>query len=65
MLSKIKNPVNTMLYRVFCGVGENRTLVQTSNLMAFYTLSPGLDFRLKAWPETATHSLVLLFSKGG
>lgn len=33
-----------MLTAVFSGVGENRTLVQTSYLKAFYTLSLHLVF---------------------
>jgi hypothetical protein len=36
---KIKNPVKLVLYRVLSGVGENRTLVQTSNQKDFYALS--------------------------
>lgn len=41
------------------GVGENRTLVQTSNRRAFYTFSFRLNFRQKARPETATFCLAL------
>ncbi len=47
----------------FSGVGENRTLVQTSNQKGFYTLSFLLNFRLKARLETATISLALSVSE--
>ena len=45
------------------GVGENRTLVQTSNQRGFYTLSFLLDFRLKARQKTATFNLALSMSE--
>lgn len=50
-------------FDIFCGVGENRTLVQTSNQKAFYTLSFILNFRLKARLETATFNLALSVSE--
>ncbi len=43
---KTESPVNTKLTGLRCGVGENRTLVQTSNQRAFYTFILFLGFRL-------------------
>ena len=42
---KIKTLINTVFMRVKSGVGENRTLVQTSNKKAFYTFILFLGFR--------------------
>lgn len=53
----------TLIINVNCGVGENRTLVQTSNQIAFYTLSFFLDFRQRARLETATLCLALSVSE--
>ena len=45
---------------LFCGVGGIRTLVQTSNYRAFYTLSFCLGFRELAGQKLPTHSLALI-----
>ena len=47
-------------YGLTRGVAENRTRVQTSNQVAFYTFIFCLIFRSNARPETATSPLVFL-----
>ncbi len=54
-----KKPLIFIRGLFFSGVGENRTLVQTSNQKGFYTLSFLLNFRLKARQKTATFNLAL------
>lgn len=63
LIIKTKSPPTHKASEGEGGVGENRTLVQTSNQKAFYTLSFNLDFRPKARPETATLSLALSVSE--
>ena len=45
--SKKKTPAITGVSHTFCGVGGNRTLVQTSNGKAFYTFSFHFIFELR------------------
>jgi len=52
-----------MITIFICGVAENRTRVQTSNQMAFYTLIFCLGFRRWARTETTTKRLALSVSK--
>ena len=42
---------------VFCGVGENRTLVQTSHQKAFYMYSFCLDFRQNSLAKNSHYLL--------
>ena len=59
MATKNKNPCKQLIYKGFRGVGENRTLVQTSNQRAFYAFILRLSFRQKARPKAATSCLAL------
>ncbi len=54
------NHLINLWLRFFCGAGEIRTPVQTSNYNAFYMLSFHLGFREIAGRKLPTHSLSLL-----
>lgn len=58
---KIK-PCKLIIYRVFCGVGGIRTLVQTSNTQAFYMLILLLIFVIKQTANSQLYAYLLRFS---